>query len=149
MKIHEFKDQLWLPSPPEEIFPFFAEAANLQKLTPPFLHFKILTPSPIQMGVGTLINYKLKIRGFPIKWQSKITVWNPPHDFTDEQTHGPYRVWIHRHTFEPANTGTLTTDHVRYAPIGGSLINFLFVRRDIKKIFAYRSEELKKIFPKT
>ena len=98
------------------------------------------------MHPGAEIEYRLKVRGFPLRWKSKITVWEPPHRFVDEQLRGPYRIWIHEHRFTDEAGGTLCEDHVQYAPLGGALINKLFVARDVQKIFAYRSERLQQIF---
>jgi len=137
----------WLPRPVSEVFPFFADAGNLDALTPPWLRFEILTPSPIEMKVGALIDYRLRLRGLPVRWQSEITAWQPPHRFVDEQRRGPYRVWHHEHTFQVQDGGTLVGDHVRYAVFGGAVIERLFVRRDIAKIFAYRQQKLAEMFP--
>ncbi|MGY8671429.1 MAG: SRPBCC family protein, partial [Verrucomicrobiia bacterium] len=91
MKVHEFSSEIWLPLPPEEIFPFFADAANLDAITPPWLSFRIATPPPITMREGALIDYRLKVRGIPLGWRTRINVWEPPHRFEDEQLRGPYR----------------------------------------------------------
>jgi len=146
MRIREFRCEIWLPLPPEELFPFFADAANLDAITPAWLHFRIATPRPIDMREGTLIDYKLRVRGVPMRWRSRITEWNPPHSFVDEQLRGPYRQWIHRHAFEPKDGGTLASDFVRYAVPFDCIAHPLFVRRDIERIFAYRQEALRKKF---
>ncbi len=103
----------------------------------------MLTPLPIELGVGTLIDYRIRVHGVPIRWRTKITAWEKPWSFRDEQVRGPYHLWVHDHRFEPRNGGTLAIDHVRYAPRGGALTQRLFVRRDIKTIFAYRAEVLR------
>jgi ligand-binding SRPBCC domain-containing protein len=136
----------WLPQQREELFPFFADVANLERITPPSLRFEVLTPRPIEMGVGTLIDYRLRVHGVSIRWQSEITVWQPPERFVDEQRRGPYRLWRHEHTFTPYLRGTLITDYVRYALIGGPLVDRLFVRRDLATIFVYRQRVLKETF---
>lgn len=146
MTTHLFETQLWLAVPREKVFPFFADARNLETITPPWLNFQILTPGEIQMRVGALIDYKLRVRGIPIRWQTKITGWNPPESFIDEQLRGPYRLWRHTHTFVEKDGGTLCGDRVEYAVPGGALVNKFFVRRDVEKIFAYRGEVLKKHF---
>jgi ligand-binding SRPBCC domain-containing protein len=146
MFIEEFRAELWLPRPPAEIFPFFADAGNLQTITPPWLHFRIVTPTPIVMGVGTLIDYRLRVHGLPIRWRSRISAWDPPRFFSDEQIRGPYRMWMHEHTFEPSGEGTLVRDVVRFAAPGGKIVHRLFVRRDVHRIFAFRAEALRKIF---
>ncbi len=146
MKTFALKFQIWLPLPIAEVFPFFADAGKLEELTPPWLKFHILTPRPIEMSVGTRIDYRLRIRGVPVRWQSEITVWEPPHRFIDEQLRGPYRLWIHEHRFSEKDGGTRVEDSVRYALLGGSLINRIFVEPDLKKIFAYRHWKLQHIF---
>ena len=129
-----------------EVFAFFSDAHNLATITPPWLRFEVLTPAPIVLQVGTRIDYRLKLRGIPLRWQSEITAWHPPKSFTDEQRRGPYRLWRHTHTFEETAAGTVVGDEVEYAVWGGSVVNTLFVRRDIAKIFAYRAETLDELF---
>lgn len=148
MRVREFQSELWLPLPPTELFPFFAGAANLETLTPPWLNFKIVTPTPILMHEGTLIDYRLRVRGVPMRWRTRINVWQPPHRFVDEQIRGPYRQWIHEHTFEPRDGGTLARDVVKYAAPFDFLVHRLLVRRDVEKIFAFRTQELQKRFPR-
>jgi ligand-binding SRPBCC domain-containing protein len=146
MKVREFQSELWLPLAPAELFPFFADAANLQALTPPWLHFEIITPQPIVMREGTLIDYRLRVRGLPLRWRTRINVWEPPHQFVDEQIRGPYRQWIHEHRFEAHDGGTLARDHVRYAVPLDFLAHCWLVRPDIEKIFRFRSEALRRRF---
>jgi len=137
---------VWVPRPIDEVFEFFGNAANLELMTPPWLAFKILTPQPIAMCAGTLIDYRISLRGLPMRWRSEITVWKPPFEFVDEQRKGPYRRWHHRHTFESRNGGTLVGDEVNYDVLGGALIHRLFVEGDLKKIFAFREETLRRLF---
>lgn len=146
MKTFLFKTHQTLEKPLTEVFEFFSNAHNLAEITPPWLHFKVLTPPPIEMTVGTRIDYQLKLRGFPIRWQSEITEWNPPHFFADEQRRGPYRLWRHTHTFDEVKEGVVVGDTVEYAVWGNELIGRLFVRPDIEKIFAYRADQLNGIF---
>ncbi|MGI9038857.1 MAG: SRPBCC family protein [Gemmatimonadota bacterium] len=129
-----------LGAPPSEVFPFFADAFNLERITPPFLRFRVVTPAPIEMRPGALLDYRLRIHGVPIRWRTEITAWDPPRRFVDEQLHGPYRTWVHEHVFEPLDGGgrTRVSDTVRYAAIGGRVIERLFVDRDVERIFAYR-----------
>ena len=149
MTVHTFNDELWLPLPVAELFPFFADAYNLETITPPWVNFKILTPKPIVMHAGAKINYQIRIHGVPVRWRTEITVWEPPHRFVDVQLNGPYRQWIHTHEFVPQANGTLCRDRVEYAVWGGHLINRLFVRGDVEKIFRYRREALQGLFPTT
>jgi ligand-binding SRPBCC domain-containing protein len=130
-----------------EVFEFFSDARNLDQLTPAWLKFNVLTPDPIEMRPGTLIDYQLRIRGLPIRWQSEITAWDPPRGFVDEQRRGPYKLWHHEHIFESEGDGTRVIDRVRYDVLGGALVERLFVRRDLERIFNYRTERLLEIFP--
>ncbi|MBN2242852.1 MAG: SRPBCC family protein [Acidobacteria bacterium] len=137
---------MFLPRLPEAVFPFFADAGNLERITPPWLHFEILSPSPVTMQAGATIDYRLRLHGWPLHWQTIITAWDPPHRFVDEQRRGPYRVWIHEHTFRESAGGCEMEDYVKYGVFGGRLANFLLVRRDVKRIFQYRKQELMNIF---
>ena len=146
MTTHLFETELWLPVAREKVFPFFADARNLETITPPWLNFTVITPGEIPMRAGALIDYQLRIHGLPVRWRTEITGWDPPFGFTDEQRRGPYRRWSHTHTFEEKDGGTLCQDQVIYAVPGGALVNYLFVRHDVKKIFNYRATALKKHF---
>ncbi len=141
-----FTTSQWLPIPLEETFSFFAEARNLERITPPFLSFRILTPGPIEMRVGALIDYKLRVRGFPISWQTEITAWDPPNGFTDVQLIGPYQKWIHRHDFRSENGGTLVKDTVNYMVPGGGVIDRLMIKPELKRIFDYRRKKIEEFF---
>jgi ligand-binding SRPBCC domain-containing protein len=133
--------------PLDEVFEFFSNAANLERLTPGWLRFEIVTPQPIEMKVGALIDYRLTWRHIiPMRWRSEITVWDPPHRFVDEQRRGPYRQWIHEHAFEVEGDGTAVIDRVRYGVPGGWLVQKLAVGRDVEAIFAHRTKALKEIF---
>lgn len=136
---------LWLPPPRHEVFPFFAGARNLETLTPPWLKFEVLTPAPLVMRSGILIDYRIRVHGFPIHWRTEFTPWDPPHRFVDVQIRGPYALWHHVHTFEERDGGTFCLDHVRYSPRGGALINWLFVRRDVERIFQYRQQRMQEL----
>jgi len=146
MRIFKLEEEFWLPRGIEDVFRFFADATNLELITPPWLRFKIETPCPISMRANTLIDYRLKLHGIPIRWQSRISLWDPPHRFVDEQTRGPYRLWIHEHCFEEQSSGTLCRDNVQYAHLGGSLVNRMLVEPDVSAIFAYRAEKLRQVF---
>lgn len=136
----------WLPRQPEDVFHFYADAFNLERLTPPWLQFEVVTPPPITMQAGAEIDYRLRLHGVRLKWRSRITSWDPPHRFVDEQVKGPYRQWVHEHTFTPHEGGTLVRDYVEYGMIGGWLADRLVVRRDLQRIFAFRQLRLAEIF---
>jgi len=144
---HLLVARLWLPRSVEEIFPFFADAGNLDALTPATLQFKIITPLPIRMEAGALIDYRLRLRGIPLRWRTRINTWQPPHRFVDEQLHGPYKQWLHEHRFEPLDGGTLCEDRVEYAVFCDFLANPLFVEPDIRRIFQFRQSKLAELFP--
>ena len=146
MKVRELNREFWLPRPIAEIFPFFANPANLETLTPPWLKFQILTPRPLEISVGTLIDYRLRVRGFPMRWQSEITAWEPPFCFIDEQRRGPYRLWQHDHRFIEKDCGTAIIDTVRYAVPFDFLTHRLLVRPDLERIFDFRAQKLRKLF---
>lgn len=146
MRVHTFETELWLPRPLEEVFAFFSDATNLEAITPPWLRFRILTRTPIEMRCGTVIDYKLRIRGVPIRWRTLITAWEPPRRFVDEQVRGPYRLWRHEHTFEPGGAGTTMCDRVQYALPCDLLLHRWLVRPDIERIFAHRAETLQRHF---
>jgi ligand-binding SRPBCC domain-containing protein len=128
------------------VFAFFSDAFQLERLTPPWLRLAVLTPAPIRIGAGTDIDYRLTVHGLPVRWRSRIAVWEPPRRFVDVQTRGPYRRWRHEHAFEEAEGGTPSRDTVDYAVPGGWLIDTLIVRRDLRKIFAFRQQALRRIF---
>lgn len=149
MTTYELSTRLLIPRPRAEVFAFFADAANLEVLTPPWLRFHILTPRPVAMHPGALIDYRLRVRGFPVRWRTRITVWEPPERFVDEQLKGPYKLWHHEHTFTERPDGTEVGDHVRYAVPGGPLsplIHRFLVARDVQTIFAWRTRKLQEIF---
>lgn len=146
MKTSFLDSEIWLPKPLEEIFHFFSDAHNLEIITPPFLRFEVLTQDPIEMREGTLIDYRIRFHGIPLRWRTRIDVWEPPHQFVDDQIRGPYRLWRHEHSFERRDNGTLCLDRVRYAVPGRPLIDRLFVRRDVEKIFEFRRKKLLDFF---
>ncbi len=135
--------------PIKEVFEFFADAGNLERITPPELNFQILTPLPIDIRQGALIDYQLKLHGIPIRWKTEITGWNPPFDFVDSALKSPYKQWIHRHTFEEGARGeTIMKDIVRYRlplePLGD--LAHWYVRGELKYIFDYRYKITEEIF---
>lgn len=133
---------LFVPRPLQEVFAFFADAHNLQRITPPWVDFRIETPAPIAMHVGALIDYRLKVRGVPVRWRTEITDWQPPHRFVDTQLRGPYWRWVHTHRFREAPGGTVVDDDVDYAVPGGRLVNRLLVQRDLRAIFLHRQRAI-------
>jgi hypothetical protein len=144
VRIHVLEQEQRLPAPPDAVFPFFADARNLEAITPPLLRFRVLTPEPIVMRRGTLIQYRLRLRGVPVSWLTSIQEWDPPHRFVDVQVRGPYALWHHTHDLASDGAGgTVMRDTVRYA-IGfgplGELAHRLLVRRDLEAIFAFRAE---------
>lgn len=140
---------LALSRPIDDVFAFFADAHNLDALTPRSLRFEIVTPTPIEMRVGTTIDYKLRLRGIPMRWRSEITVWDPPNRFVDEQRRGPYRWWVHEHWFDERDGQTIVGDRVHYGVPGGAIVHWLFVERDVRSIFAFRARKLKALFNAT
>lgn len=143
---YRLEAQLLLPQPREQLFEFFADAFELETITPPWLQFAVVSRAPIQMAEGTLIDYRLRLHGIRIRWQSRISAWEPPYRFVDEQTRGPYRRWHHEHRFDEVNGGTLCRDVVHYKVTGGALVNALFVRSDLRKIFTFRQQKLSELF---
>jgi ligand-binding SRPBCC domain-containing protein len=141
-RYHVLEREQVLPVATGEAFEFFADAFNLEAITPPWLHFALETPAPIAMQAGTLIRYSLRLHGLPVRWLTRIEAWEPGHRFEDVQVRGPYRLWHHSHTFVPHERGTLMRDRVHYAlPLGplGEVAHALVVRRDLERIFDYRA----------
>ncbi len=141
MTVRRLEREQYLDHPLQDVFAFFAEAHNLERITPPWLSFEVLTADPIEMRIGTLIDYRLRVHGLPFRWTSRIEEWEPGRSFVDRQLRGPYGSWHHRHTFAESGHGTVVRDEVDYAlPLGvlGDVAHLLFVRRDLERIFAYR-----------
>ena len=142
MKEFILRSEQTIDRPIDEVFEFFSDPHNLGEITPPFLGFRVLSCSTPAICKGSLIDYKIRLRGLPLRWRSLISAFEPPFRFVDEQVRGPYRRWVHEHTFEDRNGKTLVRDEVRYAVLGGALINRLLVRKDLQVIFDYRSRRL-------
>ncbi len=149
-RYHVLRREQRLPGTPAEVFGFFADAHNLECITPPWLGFRVITPQPIELRAGALIEYRLRLRGIPIAWLTRIEEWTPGVRFVDAQLSGPYALWHHTHDFEPDGAGgTLMRDTVRYAlpfwPLG-EIAHALVVRRDVAAIFAFRHAEVAQRF---
>jgi ligand-binding SRPBCC domain-containing protein len=144
---HTLTAQTFVPRPLEAVFAFFSAAENLQRITPPTLSFEILTPRPIHMGPGTVIDYRLRLFGVPFGWLTRISRWEPPTFFVDEQLSGPYETWVHAHTLRAVPGGTMVDDVVHYRlpmyPLGELFLPL--VRRQLKSIFAFRARRIREI----
>lgn len=148
MMPHVFSRRLWLPRPADEVFAFFARPENLERLTPPSLGFRILTPS-VAMREGAVMDYALRVLGVPVRWTTLIDSYDPPRGFSDVQLRGPYSYWRHTHRFEAKDDGTLMTDEVRYLlPFEPASRPALpLVAWQLDRIFRFRSEAIRAIFP--
>lgn len=144
-----FEQYQWIEKKPDDIFPFFSNEYNLEKITPPFLGFKVLGKNTDEIKSGTLIDYSLKLHGIPLKWKTEILEFKPNEYFIDQQLKGPYKKWFHQHKFYPLKNGTLMVDHITYKPpmgILGRLFAGSYIRKDVTKIFNYRREIIEKEF---
>jgi ligand-binding SRPBCC domain-containing protein len=138
-----------LPKSLDEVFAFFSRPENLQVLTPGWLDFRMVDAPP-ELAVGSLIRYRLRWHGLPLKWTTEIKEWNPPHGFVDRELTGPYALWNHEHMFTADGAGTVMRDRVTYAlPLGwiGRVANWASVRRDVERIFDFRAEAMRRLFP--
>lgn len=144
MRLHRLEREQLLAHPVEAVFGFFADARNLERITPPLLGFRVVSAEPIEMRVGTLIEYRLRLHGLSVDWLTRIEEWEPGVRFVDRQLLGPYRLWHHTHTFEARGEGTLVRDTVRYAlpawPLGELAVGL--VRRDLERIFDFRRDSV-------
>ena len=150
MRVRTLLTELWLPRPIDEVFAFFSDAHNLDVLTPPWLHFRILTPQPIELRLGAIIEYSIRWRWFPLSWRTEIAAWEPTRRFVDRQVKGPYSQWVHEHTFEPRDGGTFLRDRVDYAVPGWFLepvVDRVIVGPDVRRIFDYRRAKMVELFP--
>ncbi|HEY3771929.1 MAG TPA: SRPBCC family protein [Solirubrobacteraceae bacterium] len=148
MAVHRLERRQFVARPVGEVFAFFAEAGNLERITPPWLSFRVLTPEPVQMAVGTLIDYRLRLHGVPLGWSSQIEVWEPDRQFVDRAVRGPFSLWHHRHRFSASGEGTIVSDEVHYAPpLGalGEIAERLVVARDLDRIFVHRRQAVARI----
>jgi ligand-binding SRPBCC domain-containing protein len=149
VRVHRLEREQLVPAPPADVLAFFAEARNLERLTPAWLRFEVLTPEPVRMAPGTLLEYRLRLHGLPLRWLTRIEEWERDRAFVDRQLRGPYRLWRHRHEFEARGAGTLVRDRVDYAlPVGflGELARRAFVGRDLDRIFDFRRDAVRRRF---
>jgi len=149
MLLYYLEREQWLPGPIEEVFSFFSRPENLQVITPSWLDFRVIE-APVQLEAGALIQYRLRWRGWPIRWTTEFTDWKPPQGFVDRQLSGPYALWNHEHSFCAREGGTLMRDYVTYAiPFGflGGWVHTLLVKSDVERIFDFRVETMRKMFP--
>jgi ligand-binding SRPBCC domain-containing protein len=148
MGLHRLERAQFVARPLEEVFEFFSAARNLELLTPPWLRFEVLQPEPARMRAGTLIAYRLRLHGMPLRWVSQIEAWEPGASFVDRQLLGPYRLWHHRHEFEARDGGTLVRDEVHYAlSLGalGELADRALIASDLKRIFDFRRQAVARL----
>ena len=149
IKIYKKSVTQFIDKPLDVVFLFFSKPENLRRITPPTLDFQILTPTPISMEKGTVIDYKIKVMGIRVHWRTIITSYNPPSQFVDEQTKGPYVLWIHTHTFKIKDGGVEINDCVEYSiPMGllGRFVHFLWIRRKLDQNFDFRRRKIEEIF---
>jgi len=149
MKVYKLKAKQFIKQPIEEVFGFFSRPENLTKITPSNLNFKILTPSPLEMKQGTVIDYTIKLFKVPIHWRTLITTYEPPFKFVDEQMKGPYNFWHHTHMFKENSDGVEIFDEVHYSiPFGplGNLLHSLWIKKDLNHIFEYRKSVIENLF---
>lgn len=152
MSLHQLYRKLIIPQSIEKVFSFFEKAENLEKITPKNLNFNIMTPTPIKMEEGALIDYKIKISGIPMKWRTLIDLYRPPFEFRDIQQKGPYKKWEHHHKFSTVDNGTLMEDTVNYElPLGilGDFVHFIKVKKQINEIFDYRNRVILDLITET
>jgi len=152
MRCYTLRREQWVAAPLQRTFPFFARPENLALITPPRLGFRLLTPPPVDMEKGRIIDYTIRVMGLPVRWRTLISTYQPPACFVDEQMIGPYSFWHHTHRFEPRDGGTLLYDEVRYAlPVAltgplRDLVHSLYVRPTLERIFDFRAQVFARLF---
>ena len=149
MKLYSLHFKQTINRPIEEVFDFFSKPENLSRITPKKLNFKILTPTPIKMMKGQIIDYTIRLIGFQIHWRTLITDYNPPYSFIDQQINGPYTIWHHKHTFKKTANGVEIYDDITYSiPFGiiGRILHYIWIKKDLEKIFKHREKVIEQIF---
>lgn len=149
MRTYILEREQWLPKSVNEAYSFFSRPENLQLITPPWLDFRMVQASEV-LAAGSLIRYRLRWHGVPIRWTTEIIEWNPPHGFVDRSVSGPYALWNHEHWFVAKDGGTTMRDRVTYGlPLGwaGSVAHWVLVKRDTEKLFDFRAEAMRRLFP--
>jgi ligand-binding SRPBCC domain-containing protein len=142
---HVLRTRMHVEMPVEAVFAFFAAAENLERITPPELNFRIVTPTPVQIREGALIDYRLSLFGVPFGWRTEITTWRPPYEFVDTQLKGPYAQWVHRHSFRADGGGTVIDDEVRWrlpVPVAGE-VAYPLVKLHLRRIFRHREQQIR------
>lgn len=148
MKVHALDLEQRLARPLSDVFAFFSQPRNLERITPPWLRFGMVGESPGELREGSMVSYRLRVHGVPVRWTSLIELWEPANAFVDRQLHGPYRLWRHRHEFATVGGETIVRDHVRYAMplgLGGELAHALLIRRDLERIFDFRRRTVQRL----
>jgi ligand-binding SRPBCC domain-containing protein len=151
MAIHLLRREQFIPRPLDQVFAFFSDARNLERITPRWLRFEIVRGGESEVRSGLLLDYRLRWHGLPLGWRTEITRWDPPHGFADEQRRGPYRLWQHTHRFSAEGDGTRMLDEVRYQlPLGvlGEIAHRLAVRRDLERVFDFRQHQIAELSPR-
>lgn len=149
MRTYVLEREQWLPKPLDDVFSFFSRPENLQVITPPWVDFRTVE-APRALAAGSLIRYRLRWHRMPIRWTTEISEWNPPRGFVDRALSGPYALWNHEHSFATENGGTTMRDRVTYAlPFGpiGRLAHWIVVQRDVERLFDFRAEAMRRLFP--
>jgi ligand-binding SRPBCC domain-containing protein len=144
---YELTDHFIVPANLDKTWDFFSRAENLARITPAWMHFRILTPGPLELKQDSLIDYRIRMHGLPMLWRTRIIDWNPPYQFIDLQIKGPYTLWHHQHTFKACDEGTACTDRVMYKLPGGPvgpMVHALQIRRMLGEIFRYRRKVIRK-----
>lgn len=145
MNVYEIR--FWLPSTRQRTFDFLSDVRNLDRLTPPWLRFEVLTPTPMILDVGAVVDYRLRWHGLPLRWQSAVTLWEPRRRVAYEQRRGPYRRWVHEQVCEDHDGGTLVSDRIEWSVFGGFLAR-RWVAAEVRELFEHRAEAARRLLEK-